>query len=300
MKLRPPALVAGGLGLAIALAALGVYFFVDWRTPARPAPQHAMGPMVDRLAARLRQSPQDVQGWAMLGRSYQVMGRFAEASAAFGEAVQRAPGDAQLLADYADVLAIKQGRKLAGEPERLIARALQADPENLKALALAGTIAFDGKDYAGALLHWERMARNAAPGTEAARMARGNVDQARALLGSRRAPGIHGVVRIAPQLASRLAPGDTVFVYARAAEGPRMPLAVVRKQAGELPAAFVLDDSMAMAPERKLSSVSQVVVAARVSRSGQAAARTGDLEGQSRPVSPATQNVEVVIDREVR
>lgn len=310
-------LILAVLGAAVPLATLGIYLAVGspqvLLAPAPAAPsaaphdvsQEQIGAMVERLAARLRDNPDNVEGWAMLGRSYQVLGRFAEASAAFAEAVKRTGDDAQLLADYADVLAMKQGRKLAGEPEKLVARALKADPNNFKALALAGTIAFDRKDYARAIAYWERIAQRAPPGSEAAQSAQASVEEARALLGGTRAPvgmpgGIRGVVRITPELAGKLAPGDTVFIYARAAEGPRMPLAIVRKQARELPLAFVLDDSMAMTPELKLSSVPRVVVSARVSRTAQAARRPGDLEGQSRPVPPDAQGVQVVIDSEVR
>jgi cytochrome c-type biogenesis protein CcmH len=312
MSWRSAAIAAGALSVAVAAVPTIGYFTQRPASPQRTASpaapnseQHAVAPMVERLAERLRANPEDAAGWAMLGRSYQATGRFAEATAAFAEAAKRtAPDDAQLLADYADALAMKQGRSLAGEPEKLVARALAADPDNLKALALAGTIAFERKDYAGALRHWERMARNAPPGSDAARMAEANVAQARSLAGggapaaAAPAAALRGVVRLSPQLAGKVAPTDTVFIYARAAEGSRMPLAILRKEARELPVTFALDDSMAMNPQARLSSVQRVIVAARVSKSGQAAPRPGDLEGQSNSVAPTAQRVDVVIDRE--
>lgn len=301
MTWRRAAIAAVTLTVAVAGVPTVGYFVQRLRSPAAPAPgEHAMAPMVERLAERLRAHPDDVNGWAMLGRSYQAMGRFADAAAAFGEAVKRAPRDAPLLADYADALAMKQGRNLDGEPEKLVARALAADPQNLKALALAGTIAFNRKDYSTALRHWERMARVAPEGSEAARMAQANVAQARSLSIAAPSAALRGVVRLAPRLAARVKPTDTVFVYARAAEGSRVPLAVLRREARELPLAFALDDSMAMNPQLTLSAVPRVVVAARISKSGQAAAGPGDLEGQSRSVTPSAQGVEVLIDREMR
>ena len=115
------------------------------------------------------------------------------------------------------------------------------------------------------------------------------------------APGaVSGMVRLAPALASRVAPTDTVFVFARPADGPRMPLAVIRKQVRELPAAFSLDDTMAMAAGMKLSDHPRVVVGARISKSGSATPQPGDLEGLSAPVKVGDTGVTVVIGTEVR
>ena len=105
-----------------------------------------------------------------------------------------------------------------------------------------------------------------------------------------------GRVSLAPALAARAAPTDTVFIFARAAEGPRMPLAILKRQVSELPVSFTLDDSMAMAPEMKLSKFAAVVVGARISKSGQATPMAGDLTGQSAPVKAGTRSIELVID----
>ena len=124
-------------------------------------PAHQLSPeqieaMVERLAERLKGDPGNVEGWLLLGRSYSAFGRFKESSEAYAKAARLRPDDAQLLADYADALGMALGRKLEGEPEKLIARALEIDPRNLKALALAGTVAFERKDYKVAAAHWER------------------------------------------------------------------------------------------------------------------------------------------------
>jgi cytochrome c-type biogenesis protein CcmH len=314
-RTRVSPLLVAVLGAGIPLCALGIYLaagspqalFAAPVVQAGSAPHDVGEPqiraMVERLAARLQRDPEDVQGWTMLGRSYQVLGQFGDAAAAFAEAVKRAPGDAQLLADYADALGMKQGRSLAGEPEKVIARALKADPDNVKALALAGTAAFDRKDYARAVQYWQRIAGAAPPGSDIARSAEANVAEARARMGSASAPGaaaaIRGIVHLSPALARKAAPTDTVFIYARSAEGPRMPLAILRKQVRDLPLSFALDDSMGMSPALKLSSVPRVVVAARVSKTAQAARQPGDLEGETGPVATGAQGVQVLIDREV-
>ena len=318
---RPSRAVAIALGLAIPVCAAGVYFAVG--NPRALSPQAEAGgtdhgltqqqlqSLVDRLAARMKENPENAEGWAMLGRSYAVLGRFRESADAYAKAAAGMPGDAQLLADYADALAMAQGRRLHGEPEKIIARALEADPNNVKALALAGTAAFDRKNYAEAVRHWERIAQLVPPGSQFADSLQASIAEARELGGIRPAPGkapaavaragsVSGVARLSPELAGRVAPTDTVFVFARAAEGPRMPLAVLRKQVRDLPVTFVLDDSMAMAPQMKLSGFSQVVVGARVSKTASASPQPGDLEGQSVPVKVGARGVAVVIDTEVR
>ena len=299
--------MAWTIGAAIPLLALGVYLVTG--NPGAIAPQpdpHAVTAqqlegMVDRLVARLREEPDDVEGWKLLGRSYSVLGRFPEAADAYAKAAARAPRDAQLLADFADVLAMGRGQRLEGEPEKLIARALEIDPQNLKALALAGTAAFARRDYAGAAAQWEKMLPLVPPDSEDARAIRTNVQEARALAGNRQVKReLKGKVTLSSKLKAQAAPDDTVFIFARAAEGPAMPLAVWRVKVRELPAEFALDDSMAMAPGMSLSAHPRVVVVARVSRSGTPAAQAGDLQGMSAPVANDAGNVTVVIDTVVK
>src|SRR5581483_6680736 len=176
-------------------------------------PQQFEG-LVARLAARLKEHPEDAEGWMMLGRSYAVLGRFREASDAYANAAVRQPQDAQLLADYADALAMAQGRRLDGEPEKLIARALAADPENVKANMLAGTVAFNRGDYTKAAAHWERILGRVPPESELAQQVRGAIADARAQGGGRASPAapkpqataagrVRGTVTLSPALAAK-------------------------------------------------------------------------------------------------
>ena len=270
--------------------------------------------MIQRLATRLQNEPDNAEGWIMLARSNNALGRYDQAASAYANAAKQSPNDAQLLADYADTLAMAQGRRLQGEPEKLIARALKIDPNNIKALALAGSAAFDTKNYAKAVDYWERTLRLAPPDSDFARSVSASVAEARSL-GTGGAPvapsrdasttaasksGVSGMVKLAPELAAKVAPTDTVFIFARAASGPRTPLAILRKQVQELPVTFSLDDSMAMAPDMSLSNFPQVVVGARISKSGNANSRPGDLEGFSAPIANSAAGISVVIDSVVR
>ena len=274
--------------------------------------------MLDKLATRLKENPADADGWAMLGRSYAVLGRHAEALPALQKAVELRPKDATLLADYADALAVSNGQNLEGEPSRMIERALAVDPNHLKALSLAGTAAFNRKDYAGALRHWDKMV-GLAPSSEAVQQIQGGIDEARRMTGgaapaasgkpgdaraaapastaakAAAANAIRGTVSLAPALLAKTRPEDTLFVFARAAEGSRMPLAILKKQVKDLPLAFTLDDSLAMSPSATLSTAQRVVVGARVSRTGNAVPQAGDLQGLSAPMAPSATGLKIQI-----
>jgi cytochrome c-type biogenesis protein CcmH len=274
--------------------------------------------MVEQLAQRLAKPPAgeqpDPQAWEMLARSYASLQRFADADRAYIRAIELAPKNAQLLADRADVLAMLQGQRADGEPTRLIEQALTIDPNNLKALALAGTAALERKDAAAAVRYWSRARELAPPGSDFVAGLDRSLEVARAGLpamasapavaapagtaatAGAAAASVRGVVSLAPALASRIDPGDTVFIYARAAQGPRMPLAIIKRKASELPISFTLDDSTAMAGDMKLSGTAQLIVMARVSRSGQAMAQAGDLMGQLGPVSPGATGLALTID----
>ncbi|MDH3319980.1 MAG: c-type cytochrome biogenesis protein CcmI [Betaproteobacteria bacterium] len=304
------------VGIAVPLAALAIYFAVGapdaltLRAGQPPVGAHEFEGMVAKLAARLRENPDDEEGWKMLGRSYAVLGNFPRAVDAYTEAARRAPRDAQLLADFADTLAMARGRSLQGEPEKLVQRALEIDANNLKALALAGTAAFERKDFKGAAAYWQRMLPLVPADSEDARNIRANVAEANQLAGSGAAvaraeaapaaapaaAGLRGTVSISPKMKGKFSPEDTVFIYARAASGPPMPLAVLRRRARELPVEFALDDSMAMAPGMNLSAHPRVVITARVTKSGGATPQPGDLQGASKPVASDASGVAVVID----
>ncbi len=305
---RPGRGLALAIGAAIPLLAVAFYFVVGTPGAIDREAQHAVSAqqveaMVARLAARMRENPDDADGWKLLGRSYAVLGRYGEAVDAYAKAAQRAPRDAQLLADFADALAMSRGARLVGEPEKLVLRALEIDPNNLKALALAGTAAFERKDYAIAARFWRRMLPLVPDGSDEARTIQANVDEALGLFAKRpaaKAAGVRGTVRLSENLKQNASPDDTLFIFARAAEGPPLPLAVLRRQARDLPASFALDDSMAMTPGAKLSNFSRVVIGARISRSGNATPRPGDLQGSSAPVANDATGVSVLIDTVVR
>jgi len=277
-----------------------------------------IGDSAEELAARLKSNPGDGEGWATLARSYNVLGRFGEAAAAYEKAVSLLPADAQLLADYADALAMSQGQKLDGKPLEIITQALKTDPANLKALALAGTAAFERKDYRRAVGYWEKVVQTTPADSEFARSIGSSLEEARALAEGRQpvavlpeimpakpastgqatdAATLSGTVSLAPQLAAKVKPDDTVFIFARAEKGSRMPLAILNQPFRELPMTFTLDDSTAMAPGMKLSSAGPVMVVARISRLGNATAQSGDLEGTVGPIKPGSKDIQLIIDR---
>jgi cytochrome c-type biogenesis protein CcmH len=243
------------------------------------------------------------------------MDRFAEARDALLEADKRSADDPMTLVALAEVEAGINGNNLAGRPAELIKRALENDPNFPRALWLAGFAALQEGGSAAAVGYWERILEQGGLGEEDARQIEQVIAQARGapLVTAETAPaaeaktpapgGVRLAVRvsIAPELKSKASSADTLFVFARAVEGPRMPLAIVRKTADELPLEVTLDDSMAMAPQMKLSAFSSVVIGARVSKSGNATPQSGDLSGVSAVVSPSqAATVNVVIDQVVQ
>ncbi len=286
---------------------------------------------VDKLAERMKNEPDSAEGWAILARSYARMGRHAEAVPAFDKAVSLAPQDARLLADYADTVAMKNDRNLEGEPTKLVERALKLEPDNAKALALAGTAAFNRKDYPIAVRHWERLAKVTTPDAPFMAQLQSSIDEARTLGGMPAGPRlaqatpsagpvapagaapangnapatasaatVTGTVRLSPALLKQAAPDDAVFIYARAAEGSRMPLAILRHQVKDLPLSFKLDDNMAMSPAAKMSLFPKLIISARVSKSGQAAPVAGDLTGDSGSVANNSSGLVVEINQVVK
>jgi cytochrome c-type biogenesis protein CcmH len=262
--------------------------------------------MIARLAERLEQRPDDVQGWVMLGRSYKVLGRYAEAATAYGRIENAIASDARLLVEYAEVLALAKGSDLQGKPTALVAKALELEPGYTPALMLAGASAFQRGDYARAAHQWEKALAHVAPNSDEAQSLAAYISEARTRADARSADKaatasdpkarVVGTVKLAETLAAKAAPTDTVFVFARAADGPPAPLAVLRRQVKDLPLDFTLDDSLAMAPNLKLSRFSEVVVGARVSRSGNAMPHSGDFQGLSQPVKVGATGVVVIID----
>jgi cytochrome c-type biogenesis protein CcmH len=290
--------------------------------------------MIVKLQHRLEREPDNAEGWVILARTYYTMRKFPEATAAYEKLIALIPNDADLLADYADALAMNQGRRIAGKPLELVNRALKIDPTQWKALAMAGTEAFERKDYAGAVDYWTKLQRSAPQDAPIAKQIQASIDEARQLAGlppaavasaspaapprvaappaaapaapSARTTGpsvaaegksVSGTVTLASGLAAKASPTDAVFVFARPGDGSKMPIAIVRAQVKDLPLKFTLDDARSMSPAKKISGFDEVIVAARISRSGNAMPASGDLEGVSKPVKVGANGLAITIDR---
>jgi cytochrome c-type biogenesis protein CcmH len=278
------------------------------RMARRDFSQQDIENMVAGLAAKLEKEPDNLKGWIMLARSYKAMRRYDEAERAFEKGMSLVEQDPQLLADYADLLATKAGGNLSGRPEQLVAKALQLDPDNLQTLWLAGTAAYNRRDFATAIEHWQRGLRQLPPESEDAQVLNNIIAEAQQKLGGGKAPAlaaaapaaasaVRGHVEIAAALQAQAAPTDTVFILARAVGGSPMPLAAKRLRVADLPMDFSLDDSDAVSPQNKLSSAQLVRVEARVAKGGDARSQPGDLSGASEPVKPGTKGLRIVIDK---
>ena len=269
-----------------------------------------------QLAQRVKQMPDDADGWSMLGRSYGILGRTDEALAAYEKALSLRGDDAGTLAAYAGALAAKNGGHATPQSDAALARALAAEPTHPKALWLAGLIAYQRGDHATAIRHWETLAQALPPDSPESAGLQASLAQARrrsALAAATDSIGsangqtdtastnasantsVSGTVRLSPSLEGRTSPNDTVFIFARAAQGSRMPLAVLRKQVKDLPLSFTLDDSMAMSPSARLSASPQVIVGVRISKSGDAKPSPGDWSAESTPVAPGASGVALTL-----
>ena len=292
--------------------------------------------MVESLARKVRERPDDVRGWDLLARSMMSLGRYAEAVEAYEHLAKLTPNDPQVYADWADALGMAQNRSLRGRPRDLAERALAIDPNHPKALALAGTAAMDASEYRASMGYWQRLFETVPPDSQDATQIRAVMEEVKQRSGGTvdvphatvargpapapkvaRAPGpaaadaspakpapaagnaISGSVALAPAIAGMLKGGEHLFVFARAEGGPRVPLAVIKARADALPYQFALDDSQAMAPGMNISSAQAVRIEARISRSGEAKAQAGDLFGTSEVVQPGARGVKVLVDKVV-
>ncbi len=275
---------------------------------------------IKMLEEQIAAKPDDVESLLQLAQSYSEAGRFTDAVTIYDKLTRLIPTEAQLWADYADVQAMASGKTLIGNPTKYLDKALVLDPDNFKALALSGSAAMERGDYAATIRHWERLL-NMIPGEdENSKIVETGIQQARVLLAQKngatapataqRAPAkeqsqsaqtgkesISGTVVLSDALKSRASPDDTLFILVRAAEGPKMPLAIVRKQVRDLPLKFTLDDTTSMSPQMKVSNFEQVVVIARVSKSGNAMTQAGDLMGMSATIKPGAKGLKLVIDQ---
>ncbi len=281
--------------------------------PVRALSDEQLQRMVEQSAAQVKKAPGDAAAWAMLAHSYDMLGKFAESSKAYATLARLMPKDAQVLADYADALAVANGRSLAGEPAALVKKALALDPRNLKALALAGTAAYERKDAAEAIAYWQR-ALAASPDPAFRQQIESSIAEARAstsgepasapvttsaaVMPASAAAGhavVAGRVSLADDLLAKASPDATVFIFARPAQGSRMPVALLRKKVRDLPLEFTLDDSNSMVQDAKLSRVRTVVIGARISMRGDVTPKPGDMQGWSAPVPVGTRGIRLEI-----
>jgi cytochrome c-type biogenesis protein CcmH len=288
-----------------------------------PATAQDLDSLLEGLRTRLAETPEDPQGWALLARGYLSVGRIAEAADAYGRAIALSPTDADLMVEGAETLAMSRpDRSLAGEPSALLARALAIAPEHQRGLWLLGIAHAQAGELEPAIATWTRLTTLLEPGSEVARAVTEQIAEARQRLGgveSETGPtpesvaveppvaataagnaetatgatppapatdigALSIIVDLDPAIAARVPEGATLFVFARAAEGPRVPLAIARLPAAGFPVTVTLDDSNAMVAGMTLSSQPRVVVGARISASGNATPQPGDLEALSDPV----------------
>jgi cytochrome c-type biogenesis protein CcmH len=280
---------------------------------------HSIDEMVERLSNRLQSEPDDAQGWRMLARSYVVLERFNDAVIAYRKAHELIGDDPDLLADFSEALLLSNNSRFTNETLELLTLTLKANPDQPKALWIAGFGAFENGDYSKALQYWERLLKLLPPGDEQVNTLQEHINQVKHAMGATTEgesiislneehsdaftnQATSTVVAVDVSLDSSLIGNaksdDTVFIFARAAQGSPMPLAILRKQVKDLPLKTTLDDSMAMSPAMKLSSFNEVIIGARVSRSGNAMPQSGDLQGLSNTVIlDEVTGVKIIIDQ---
>lgn len=282
-----------------------------------------MEELVKRLAAKMEQNPDNLEGWVMLGRSYMALKQYPEAMDAYERAMKLDSENVNLLLAYGEAIGAISGNSFTGKPAPLIEKAYKLEPENPNALWMSGILAYQQGEYQTALTRWEKLQGMLTPQSNELETVSNAIDDARSKLGmapvERALPSIAKAdqppprqtaqpvansgkavqveVTLSPDLKGKVSPDDLVFVYAKAVSGPPMPLAAARKRVSDLPLTLTLDDSMAMMPQMRISAFPKVKVGARVSLSGSPTAQSGDLEGEVAPVTPGQgELVSVVIN----
>ncbi|MDK9715229.1 MAG: c-type cytochrome biogenesis protein CcmI [Sulfuritalea sp.] len=289
-----------------------------------------MEQLVVKLANKLAQNPDNPEGWAMLARSYKSLGRWDDAERAYLRIGPDFNRNAELLAELAEML-VQKNQGFDSRSRELTQQALRLEPNNMLALFLGGGEALDGGRFAEAATLWERLLPQLEPGSEDARMVESSIAMARERSGGARAKAskgkdvagaavpqddahrgvakagkgaakatatsVSGRVELSPALKDKAGPDDVVFIFARAVDGPRMPLAAQRARVADLPLDFMLDDGQALMPEATISSAKQLRVEVRVSKTGKATPGKGDLTGKSAAVKPGAKGLKIVIDQ---
>lgn len=267
--------------------------------------------MIEKLSARLQKEPNNAEGWYMLGRSYMSLGQYENAVSAFEKTNQLMPNNPTIMLRYADALTMIVGGKIQGKPFELIQKALKLSPNDTTGLWLAGMGYEEQGEYNKAISYWNRLLpllQDEKSITEvktlisAAQQKAGIevVDNSAAktpIVVDKNIASLKVSVTLDSALTGNVNKNDTVFIFAKAVNGPPMPLAVVRKQVKDLPLQVTLDDSMAMMPTMKLSSFQKVLLIARVSKSGQPVAQPGDYTSTEQIINlPFTQIINIKIN----
>jgi cytochrome c-type biogenesis protein CcmH len=333
---RPRAPFPAAIAVALLLPAAAILLYRLIGAPAAidaaMAPVDAQAPAdhgqnmdkaITKLAEKLKQNPDDAEGWALLGRAYEATQRFDEARDALKHARDLAPNDPELMVAYAEVLAVSSPtRRIEGESRNLIDAALKAAPDSERGLWLLGISEYQAKRFDQAIAAWKHLLTVLPKDSNIAPAVRHEIELAEADRDGRPPPpepadneeppaastpepgaaGPHLTVKVAldAKLKDKVAAGDVLFVYAKAASGPPMPVAIQRLHASDLPATVTLNDGMGMMPTLKLSQFPQVIVGARISRSGNAIAQSGDLQTVTKPLDVNTADpITLTIDQVV-
>ncbi len=256
------------------------------------------------LIERLKQTPDDVQGWMMLGRSYVYLQQYQNAADVFAELNRRQPNNPEVMLNYANSLAMSRNGRLAGEPAALIYQTLQLEPNNDNALWLAGMAKVEEGDTAQAIGYWEKLAGLLPPGSDAVQQVRQMIAEVSAQQNNKpnavATTKINVRVELDAAIKAQVQPQQTVFIYAQALNGPKMPLAIVRKQVAELPLDVELNDTMAMQPNMHLADFKQLKIVARVSKTGNASTQAGDFIGTAEvnlPTNDQPKPVKITINQ---
>lgn len=261
--------------------------------------------MVGKLEQRLEAQPDDTEGWLMLGRSFSYLQQYQKAADAFAELYRRQPDNLEAMMQYANNLAMARNGRMEGEPAELVVKVLERDPNNANALWLAGVAKAEEGAFAEAKAYWQKLLVLLPPDSQSKTQVNNMLAALEQEMGKTTemaaSVGFQVNVDISAELKAKLPPESTVFIYAQAVNGPKMPLAIVRKQLADLPLQVRLSDAQAMRPDMKLSDQTQLNVVARVSQTGQAMSQPGDLIGSTELAAPFDdQEATILINQEVK
>jgi cytochrome c-type biogenesis protein CcmH len=304
------------LAVLMPLAALGLYLFLGNPGALDPSPVLAaqqltsappsatdVDAMLSKLRERLLERPDDVRGWTLLANALMGTGRYPEAVTAYERLGQLEPRNPEFLVRLADALAMSNNGSLTGQATQLITEALALDPEQIQGLWLAGIAAEERGEPIQALAFWRRLEPLVIDQPELLSEVRVMIGRASAELQKNQtemtAP-LRVAVSITPDLLGSVTSEDTLFLYARAPDGPPMPVAARKLPALPLPRQITLDDRAAVMTGGSLLSHPQLVVGVHISRSGNALKSSGDLLGMTNPFDPTqTQELAVVVNKRI-